>query len=65
MRLCICTDRPLRAWILGFGGASRVVSPSTLAREIFEAIQAARELYMPKLRFEPLKDPAFNAVRRA
>src|SRR5262249_6484346 len=27
LRLCVCNDRPLRTWILGFGGAARVVSP--------------------------------------
>jgi predicted DNA-binding transcriptional regulator YafY len=55
MRLHVCNDRPLHTWILGFGGAARIVSPTTLAREIFEEIQGAREQYMPKLRFEPIK----------
>ena len=55
LRLCVCNDRPLRTWILGFGGAARVVAPLSLAREIFEEIQAARENYMPRLRLEPLK----------
>ena len=55
LRLCVCNDRPLRTWILGFGGAARVVAPLSLAREIFEELQAARENYMPRLRFEPLK----------
>ena len=61
MRLCVCNDRPLRTWILGFGGAARVVSPQILAREIFEEIQLAREQYMPKLRFEPLRMTLRNA----
>jgi predicted DNA-binding transcriptional regulator YafY len=55
MRLCVCNDHPLRTWILGFGGMARVVSPASLAREIFDEIQAARERYMPRLRFEPIK----------
>jgi predicted DNA-binding transcriptional regulator YafY len=55
LRLCVCNDRSLRTWILGFGGATRVVSPAGLAREIFEEIQAARERYMPRLKFEPIK----------
>jgi len=55
MRLCVCVDRPLRTWILGFGGGARVVTPSALAREILDEVQAARERYMPPLRFEPLK----------
>jgi predicted DNA-binding transcriptional regulator YafY len=55
MRLCVCNDAPLRTWILGFGGAARVVSPASLAQGILEQVQAARERYMPKLKFEPLK----------
>jgi predicted DNA-binding transcriptional regulator YafY len=55
VRLCVCNDRPLRTWILGFGGMARVVCPASLARDVLEEIQTARERYMPKLRFEPLK----------
>ena len=55
MRLCVSNDMPLRTWILGFGGAARVVTPLSLARDIFEEIQSARERYMPKLRFEMLR----------
>jgi hypothetical protein len=55
MRLCVSNDTPLRTWILGFGGAVRVVTPLSLARDIFEEIQSARERYMPKLRFEMLR----------
>ena len=55
MRLCVCNDRPLRTWILGFGGHARVVTPSALARLVFEDIQSARERYMPVLPFKPLK----------
>jgi predicted DNA-binding transcriptional regulator YafY len=55
MSLCVCNDRPLRTWILGFGGAARVLFPRTLASVIFEEIHAARERYMPRLRFEPIK----------
>ena len=55
LRLCVCNDRPLKTWILGFGGAARVVTPKGLAQEILEEIQAARERYMPKFTFEPLK----------
>jgi predicted DNA-binding transcriptional regulator YafY len=55
LRLCVCNDQPLRTWILGFGGMARVVFPSSLATDVFEQIQAARERYMPKLRFEPIK----------
>ena len=55
LRLCVCNDRPLRTWILGFGATARVLSPNSLAHEIYEEIEATRERYMPKLRFEPLK----------
>jgi predicted DNA-binding transcriptional regulator YafY len=72
MRLCVCNDRPLRTWILGFGGMARVVAPSSLARDILEEIQTARERYVPRLKFEPLKmtlatrnDSLPFAVRRA
>jgi len=62
LRLCVCNDRPLRTWILGFGGAAHVVAPLSLAREIFEELQAAREKYMPRLRLEPLKMTMENRV---
>jgi predicted DNA-binding transcriptional regulator YafY len=55
MRLCVSIDPPLRRWILGFGGNATVLSPRSLARDIFEDVQAARDRYMPKLRFEPLR----------
>jgi hypothetical protein len=42
-------------WILGFGAMARVLSPKSLAHEVHEEIEATRERYMPKLRFEPLK----------
>jgi predicted DNA-binding transcriptional regulator YafY len=32
LRLCVCNDRDLRRWILGFGRSARVVSPAGLAR---------------------------------
>lgn len=55
MQLCVCNDRPLRTWILGFGGAARVVTPKSLAREILEEAEMTRERYIPRLRFEPIK----------
>lgn len=55
LRLCVSNDRPLRTWILGFGGAARVVMPKGLAREILEEAELTRERYMPRLRFTPLK----------
>lgn len=55
MRLFVCNDRPLRTWILGFGGRARVVTPRSLARELYEEYDAARERYTPKLPFDPLR----------
>jgi predicted DNA-binding transcriptional regulator YafY len=55
MRLCVCNDRPLRTWILGFGAAARVVSPAALAREIAGELDAAWQRYLPKGKREPLK----------
>jgi len=55
MRLCVCNDRPLRTWILGFGGMARVVTPKALAGDILDEIQIACERYMPKLKFEPIR----------
>jgi hypothetical protein len=54
MRLAVCDDRPLRSWILGFGGAARVVAPVSLARDIYEEFDAGRERYMPRLPFDAL-----------
>ena len=55
MQLCVCNDRPLRTWILGFGGVARVVAPKALAREILDEAEMTRERYIPRLRFEPIK----------
>ena len=55
MRLVVCNDRPLRTWILGFGGRARVIAPRSLARELYEEFDAARERYTPRLPFEPMR----------
>ena len=55
LRLCVTNDRPLRTWVLGFGGAARVVMPKALAEAVLDEVQAARERYIPRLKFEPLK----------
>jgi predicted DNA-binding transcriptional regulator YafY len=65
LRLCVCNDRPLRTWILGFGGAAHVVTPRTLAQEIFAEIQMARERYMPKLPFDSQGPSTRSALRLA
>ena len=72
LTLCVTNDLPLRTWVLGFGGAARVVTPKSLAEAVLEEVQLARERYMPRLRFEPLKMtlsgrqlPLLTSVRRA
>jgi predicted DNA-binding transcriptional regulator YafY len=55
MRLDISIDRPLRSWILGFGAAARVLGPLSLAQQILEQIEDARERYMPRLTFEMVR----------
>lgn len=63
LRLSVSIDGPLRTWILGFGGMARVVSPKSLAQDILEEVQAARERYMPTLKFQPLKMTMDNGQR--
>jgi predicted DNA-binding transcriptional regulator YafY len=56
LRLCVCNDRPLRAWILGFGAAARVIAPASLAREIAGELERARGRYVVHApRLETLK----------
>ena len=43
--LNVCNDYALRAWILGFGSAARVVSPKVLAEDIRKELDAARLHY--------------------
>jgi predicted DNA-binding transcriptional regulator YafY len=63
MRLTVCNDRPLRAWILGFGGAARVVMPASLAQDIYEEFDAGRERYTPRLPFDALPPLRRSPVR--
>lgn len=65
LRLCVSNDRPLRSWILSFGPLARVVAPANLAREIFEAIDEARDRYQPRFTFEMLRMPAVDASQAA
>jgi hypothetical protein len=52
LTLDIRPDRTLRSWILSFGPLARVVSPTTLAEQILEELEAAREKYAPRMDFE-------------
>lgn len=49
MTLHVSVDATLRAWILGFGALARVESPHRLAQEILEHLEAARDVYAPRL----------------
>jgi hypothetical protein len=49
VELHVSLDWSLRRWILGFGSHARVVSPSVLAEDILDELDAARMLYMPRL----------------
>jgi predicted DNA-binding transcriptional regulator YafY len=51
MRLDVCIDVPLRAWILAFGASVRVVAPVRLAAEILAQLEQARLQYLPRLTF--------------
>lgn len=45
-------DWALKSWLLSFGPLARVVSPSSLAEEMLERIEEARERYVPSLDLE-------------
>jgi predicted DNA-binding transcriptional regulator YafY len=53
LTLDVCRDYALRAWILAFGPAVRVVSPVELAHEIFESASQTRRRYMRALHTGP------------
>ncbi len=52
LRMRVAVDPPLRCWVLGFGHQARVLKPSSLAAEIYEEIEEAREQYAPPMPFE-------------
>ena len=55
MHLDVCVDLPLRAWILGFGAAARVIGPARLASEICAELDAARAGYAQRPQFPMLR----------
>jgi predicted DNA-binding transcriptional regulator YafY len=55
--LDVCLDWALSSWILGFGPFARVLSPPTLAEQILEEIEEARDVYTPRLAFGPAPLP--------
>ena len=55
LRLNVCNDWALRSWILGFGPDALVISPVSLAREVFDAASDTRRRYLrTQQRFEVL-----------
>jgi len=64
MRMDVSVDVPLRAWILGFGAAVRVVAPVRLAADILDQLEQARTRYMPRLTFEMLSAAATPVADR-
>jgi hypothetical protein len=61
--LTVCDDRQLRSWIHSFGPLARVVAPARLAREVFQEIEDARELYMPRLTLDMVRMPLTPRAR--
>lgn len=49
MTLHVCADPALRTWVLGFGAFAKVESPSSLAEDILEQLEEARDAYVPRL----------------
>lgn len=65
MRLDVCVDVPLRAWVLGFGAAVRVLAPRQLAQDVLDQLDAARAHYLPRRTFPMLSMSAVEPDARA
>jgi predicted DNA-binding transcriptional regulator YafY len=52
LTLKVCRDWALTRWVLGFGPHARVVAPPSLAEEILDLIEEARDGYIPRLALE-------------
>ncbi len=57
--LHVCRDATLMSFVLSFGPHVRVVAPSSLAEQILEALEAAREHYMPRMVFDEPPPPGY------
>jgi predicted DNA-binding transcriptional regulator YafY len=55
LRMQVCNDHALRAWVLSFGASARVVAPSALAHAILEQATATRRRYLPPPRMLTIK----------
>ncbi len=49
IRLNVCVDFALQAWILSFGPLAQVLEPKRLAERVYEQLEEARDQYMPRL----------------
>lgn len=58
VRLNVCVDFALQAWILSFGPLVQVIEPKRLAERIYEQLEEARDHYFPRLSFEPVETVA-------
>ena len=45
LRIEVCHDRPLLAWVLGFGPSARVVEPVSLQQAVFDAASEMQRRY--------------------
>jgi proteasome accessory factor B len=52
LRLEVCDDWALRAWVLGFGSLVRVIAPRSLAEHVLAELEGARRHYAPQIEFE-------------
>lgn len=63
MRLCVCNDRALRSWILGFGRLARVITPASLARDLEIEFEAAHRRYAPSTERRPAGLARFGMLK--
>jgi predicted DNA-binding transcriptional regulator YafY len=49
IRLNVCVDFALQAWILSFGPLAQVLEPKRLAERVYEQLEEARDQYAPRL----------------
>jgi predicted DNA-binding transcriptional regulator YafY len=55
LRMQVCNDHALRAWVLGFGASARVLAPSTLAHANLEQATPTPRRYQPPTRMLAIK----------
>jgi predicted DNA-binding transcriptional regulator YafY len=60
MTLDVCVDPALKSFILSFGPLARIVAPGSLAEEILEELEEAREQYAPRMAFEAAAAPLYG-----